>query len=99
MSQFPYHSFHTHDTECHQIENLLELEELTVIQIFLQPNMGGPRFEEVLPIIEQALERKPVLLGAEDIETAERCLESLPSTGLFLMLETNPLEPIPERFL
>jgi len=93
---FPYHSFHTHDTECHQIENLLELKELTVIQIFLQPDMGGPPFESMLPIIEQALERKPVLLGAENLETAERCLESLPSTGLFLMLETQPLEPIPD---
>ncbi len=96
ISHFPYHSFHTHDTEYHQIENLLELEELTVIQIFLQPDMGGPPFERILPVIEQALERKPVLLGAENLETAERCLESFSSTGLFLMLETQPLEPIPE---
>jgi hypothetical protein len=92
---FPYHSYHLHDTEQHQIDNLLQLEELTCIQLFLQPSSGGPPVDKVLPVVRRALSVKPVILGTEDVETAERCLAELPAAGLCLLLCTEGDGPIP----
>jgi len=97
VSRFPYHSFHLHDTEYHQIDGLLKLKELTAIQLFLQPSSGGPPLETVMPVVRQALNSKPLLLGVEDIETAEWCLNELPSTGFCLMLSTKAHNPISEE--
>jgi hypothetical protein len=56
IHRFPFHSFHLHSTEYHQIDALLELEKLTALQMFLEPDSGGPSMEVMLPIVRHILD-------------------------------------------
>jgi hypothetical protein len=89
VTHFPYHSFHMHATEYHQVDNLLKLTELTAIELTLEHTLGGPPLDNMLPIAKRILDEKPLLLCALDIETAERCIEELPSAGLCVMIGIN----------
>ena len=82
VAHFPYHSFHLHGTAHHQIDVLLTLDDLTVQQLTLEHNVGGPPLEVMLPIARRILEKKPLLLMAPDLETAEICISELPWPGL-----------------
>jgi hypothetical protein len=97
VTSFPYHSFHLHSTEYHQIDELLTLDRLTAIQIFLDTGDSGVSIDRVLDAVRRAQMKKPVLVGAMDVATAERCLRELPSAGLCLMLSTTPYGAIPEE--
>lgn len=97
VDSFPYHSFHMHATEHHQMDNLVTLEKLTAIQTFLDIGQGGLKLETMFADVRRVLASKPVLLGAMDIPMAERCLQELPSAGLCLMLTTKSRGPIPEE--
>lgn len=97
VSRFPYHSFHLHSTEHHQIDGLLTLENLTAIQLTLEHTLGGPSLEVTLPAAARVLQSKPLLLVALDVETAETCLAELPSAGLCLTIGWNGYE-IPAEY-
>lgn len=101
FEHFPYHSFHMHSTEHHHIDALLDLEELTAIQLTLEQDVGGPPLETMLPAAQRILVRKPLLLVALDIETAEICLETLPAQGLCVMIGLNDddIPPLYEPWL
>ena len=89
FDHFPYHSFHMHSTEHHHIGALLTLERLTAIQLTLEQDVGGPTLETMLPAAKRILAKKPLLLVALDIETAEICLDTLPARGLCVMVGLN----------
>ena len=95
---FPYHSFHMHSSEHHQIDNLLALEKLTAIQLTLEQNIGGPPLSVSLPAARRILEKKPLLLVALDVPTADICLRELPAAGLCLMIGFNAPR-IPEEYV
>ena len=80
--RFPYHCFHMHSTEHHQVDVLLGLEDLTAIELTLEHTIGGPQLDTVLPAVRRILDEKPLLLCALDFETAEWCLSELPGAGL-----------------
>lgn len=93
MQQFPFHCFHLHSTEHHQVEVLLKLEELTAFELTLEHTLGGPPLEVVLPKVFRILEQKPLMLCALDFKTAEYCIEILPPEGLCITLgifDQNP---------
>ena len=85
-ARFPFHSFHMHSTEHHQMDVLVKIEDLTALQMFLQHHAGGPPLAKVMPSVKRAMAKKPLLLGVPDAETADICLAELPSEGLCLML-------------
>jgi hypothetical protein len=89
IAAFPFTEFHMHSTEHFQVNNLLELEALTAIQFTLEHTLGGPALETTLPVARRILDRKPLILAAFELETAERCLAELPARGLCLTLATN----------
>jgi len=82
VGHFPYHCFHLHSTEHHQIDTLLKLEALTAIEFTLEHTIGGPSLDITIPVVRRILGKKPLLLCALDIATAEWCLTELPSAGL-----------------
>jgi hypothetical protein len=86
MARFPFHSFHMHSTEHHQMDVLAKIEDLTALQMFLQHHAGGPPLAKVMPSVKRAVAKKPLLLGVPDCETADICLSELPSEGLCLMM-------------
>ncbi len=85
-ARFPFHSFHMHSTEHHQMAVLAKNNDLTALQMFMQHQSGGPPLARVLPSVKRALAVKPLLLGVPDAECADICLAELPAEGLCLML-------------
>ena len=67
VEAFPYHCFHMHGSEYHQVDNLLTLEGLTAIQFTLEHTLGGPSIEQTLPVLRRILARKPLVVAALDI--------------------------------
>jgi hypothetical protein len=96
VDSFPYHSFHMHATEYRQVDVLLQLEKLTAIEFTLEHTIGGPALEVITPAIKRILGKKPLLLCALDIETADWCLNELPAAGLCVMIGINEYEIAPE---
>jgi hypothetical protein len=96
VSHFPYHAFHMHATEYRQVDVLLKLGQLTAIELTLEHTIGGPALEMVTPAIRRILEKKPLLLCALDIQTAEWCLKELPNTGLCVMIGISDAEIAPD---
>jgi hypothetical protein len=82
VSRFPYHCFHLHSSEYHQVAVLLKLGEVTAFEFTLEHTLGGPPLDITLPVVRHILSEKPLLLCALDIETAEWCINELPSAGL-----------------
>jgi hypothetical protein len=98
VKAFPYHCFHMHGTEYHQVDNLLELEDLTAIQFTLEHTLGGPSLDDTLPVLRRILACKPLILAALDVASAERCLAELPAEGLCLTLAVSGSD-IPAEFV
>jgi hypothetical protein len=71
IHSFPYHTYHSHSTSAHLLERVAGLQDLTSIQITLDPN--GPPRPKLREIIEKVLQKKPVLLCVWDREWAEWC--------------------------
>jgi len=89
VHSFPYSSFHMHASEHHQIRNLLELEELTAIELTLEHTLGGPPLDKMLPLAKEILANKPLLLCALDVDTADRCIGELPAEGLCVLIAVS----------
>lgn len=89
---FPYHSFHMHATEYRQIPNLLSCQRLTAIQLTLEHTLGGPSLELMLQEARRILTEKPLILVPLDLESAQVCLDELPSAGLAVMVGINSPE-------
>ena len=96
VSQFDYTEFHMHGTEHHQIDNLLKLDGLTAIELTMEHTIGGPSLDEMLHAARRILNAKPLLLVALDLESAQRCMKELPSTGLCILLAVSSREIPPE---
>ncbi|NUQ62362.1 MAG: hypothetical protein HUU20_07730 [Pirellulales bacterium] len=98
VENFPFTEYHMHSTEHRHVDALLGLERLTAIEFTLEHTLGGPALGEMLPVARRILDRKPLVLAAPDIDTAERCLAELPARGLCLTLATSghciPLQAI-----
>ena len=92
FAAFPYHSFHMHSTEYRHIPTLLDSPKLTAIQLTLEQDIGGPPLDVMLEAAKQILHKKPLLLAALDTHTADICLQSLPPSGLCLMVATSEPE-------
>jgi hypothetical protein len=94
---FPYTEFHLHGSEHHQIGNILQLDRLTAIELTMEHTIGGPPLEEMLCAARRILEKKPLLLAALDLESAERCFNELPGAGLCILLAASG-DNIPPEF-
>ncbi len=89
VAAFPFHCFHMHGSELHQVDNLLALERLTAIQFTLEHTLGGPSLEQTLPVLRRILAHKPLIVAALDVASAERCLAELPAAGLCLTVAVS----------
>ena len=98
IDHFPFHCLHVHGSEYHQIDNWLTLERLTAIQFTLEHTLGGPSLDTSLSVARRILEHKPLLLCALDVESAQRCVDELPSAGLCVTIATNASE-IPDEYV
>ena len=96
-AHFPYTSFHLHGSAQQHVDLLLELTDLTVQQVVLEHNVGGPPLSVMLPAARRILEEKPLLLVAPDIETADLCIRELPARGLCVQVAITPREYEPEH--
>ncbi len=92
VDHFPYTEFHMHGSEYHQVDNLLQLENLTVIEFTLEHTIGGLSLENILPVVKRILDKKPLVLASLDLRTADRCLAELPGEGLFMTVAINDYE-------
>lgn len=92
MAAFPYHCFHMHGSEVHQVDSLLELDRLTAIQFTLEHTLGGPSLENTLPVLRRILTRKPLIVAALDVASADRCLRELPAAGLCVTVAVSGTE-------
>jgi len=95
MAHYPYHSFHLHGSSHHQIDVLLTLDDLTAMEVHLEHTVGGPPLDVMLEAAKRILEKKPLLLVAPDIESAEICIDQLPSFGLCVMILLD--DPVLDR--
>lgn len=86
---FTYHSFHMHSTEFCHVDTLLAAPELTAIQLTLEHTLGGPPLEKMLRVAEKILLNKPLILVPLDLVTADICLQTLPASGLAVMVGVN----------
>ena len=94
VANFPYTEFHMHAAQHHQVDNILELDQLTAIEFTLEHTIGGPPLQEMLPVARRILQSKPLLLATLDLESADRCMRELPATGLCIMLAVGrPRDP------
>ena len=99
VANFPYTEFHMHAAQHHQVDNILELDQLTAIEFTLEHTIGGPPLQEMLPVARRILQSKPLLLATLDLESADRCMRELPATGLCIMLAVDGHEIPPEYCL
>ena len=84
-----YHVFHTHSGAYHMPEWLTELEGLRAIECMVDPQ--GPSLEELIPIWNRVLEKKPLIITAPLTEEELRMLESnLQPNGLLLDVVLKP---------
>jgi len=96
MATFPYSSFHLHGSAQHQIDGLLTLDNLTALEVHLEHTVGGPPLAVMLDAARRILAKKPLLLTALDLDTAELCISELPPTGLCVLVLVNDPEPSPD---
>ncbi len=92
FQSFPYQSFHMHATEYRQIPALLSCKRLTAIQLTLEHTLGGPSLVLMLQEAQRILAEKPLILVPLDLESAQVCLDELPSAGLAVMVGINSPE-------
>lgn len=81
-SRFPYTLVHLHSAQLHTVPSLLEIEEVTAVQI--TPDFGEDMAPKI-PLMARILERKPLLIhGVMTIESLKTMIRELPSRGLAL---------------
>jgi len=89
INAFPYSCYHMHSTEYRHVDSMLEQPYLTSIEFSLEHHNNGLAFEPSMVVARHILEQKPLVLVAPDVESANRCLEELPASGLCLLLWTD----------
>jgi len=77
---FRYHTYHSHSTSAHLLDQIADLPDLASIQITLDPN--GPSRPKLQSMIKNVLRKRPVLLCVWDREWAEWCEEALDPGGV-----------------
>lgn len=82
VSSFPYHCYHLHAAGYNHFHTILNLDQLTAMQVTLEHTLGGPSLESIMPVLYDILKKKPLFLCALDTETADLCIRELPSEGL-----------------
>ncbi|MDP3064642.1 MAG: hypothetical protein Q8O40_15775 [Chloroflexota bacterium] len=81
-SRYPYNILHLHSCSLHTVDNVLEIEEVTAVEI--TPDFGADMRPHV-PLLKRILERKPLLIhGVMDIEEMKDLRGALPARGLAL---------------
>lgn len=82
--------FHLHTTGYGHYRDVLSIPGLAGLEITVEAN--GPRLAELLPVLQEVLERSRLLLYVEaDFEHLPGVLQHLPREGLYLL--------IPERYI
>ena len=85
--RFPYTLVHLHSAQLHTVPALLEVEEITAIQI--TPDFGEDLVPKI-PVLARILERKPLLLhGVMAVDSARQILRALPARGLALLFRCD----------
>ena len=80
---YDYTLCHLHPTSFFILDDLLQIEELRVIEI--NKDIGGPSIAEMLPIFQNVLRKKCLLIwGDLDQDELELILAELPYEGLYL---------------
>jgi len=75
--------FHLHPVAFQHLETLLDIEELSAIQV--NRDIGGPSVEEMLPILRRIQERKSLVVqGILDEEDIFYLAEDLDPRGLHI---------------
>jgi hypothetical protein len=85
---FEHSMIHLHSAALHVVDDLLDVDPLTAIQVAFDPS--GPSLEQLMPVFAKIMERKPLLilgvmgdLAPGDID---RIAGSLPAAGLCLLI-------------
>ncbi|OFX14149.1 MAG: hypothetical protein A2Z18_06640 [Armatimonadetes bacterium RBG_16_58_9] len=88
---FDYSLVHLHSACLFHVEDLLEVESLSVVEINKDPT--GPAVRELIPILGRIQEVKPLLIwGSLTDEDIEEILDSLSPRGLYLHLIVDSVE-------
>jgi len=81
-SRFPYNILHLHSANLHTVPNLLDVEEITAIEI--TPDFGADMLPHI-PLMAQILERKPLIVhGVMPVDAIKELIRVLPARGLCL---------------
>ena len=79
-SRFPYNILHIHSANLHTVPNVLDIEEVTAIEI--TPDFGADMLPHI-PLMAQILERKPLIIhGVMTVAAIKEIIRVLPARGL-----------------
>ena len=79
-SRFPYNILHLHSANLHTVPNVLDIEEVTAIEI--TPDFGADMLPHI-PLMAQILERKPLIIhGVMTVAAIKEIIRVLPARGL-----------------
>lgn len=85
--RFPYTLVHLHSAQLHTVAALLDVEEITAIQI--TPDFGEDLVPKI-PIMAQILRRKPLLIhGVMSVASAQEIMRALSPRGLALLFRCD----------
>ena len=88
----PKSIIHLHNNGLHQAPALMDIPELDAIQIWMDPYPGEDRKEYEINMLQQIMERKPLILDIylPSLEEGDSLLKQLPQRGLFYKLWVDP---------
>ena len=85
--RFPYNILHLHSAYLHTVPNLLDIEEITAIEI--TPDFGADMLPHI-PLMAQILERKPLIIhGVMTVDAIKEIIRVLPARGLCVFCRCN----------
>ena len=89
-SRFPCNIVHIHSANLHTVPNVLDIEEVTAIEI--TPDFGADMLPHI-PLMAQILERKPLIVhGVMTVDAMKKMVRSLPARGLCLFCRCDSAE-------
>ena len=88
---YEYTLCHLHPTSFFILDDLLQIEDLTTIEI--NKDIGGPSIEAMLPQFKKVLQTKRLLIwGDLDEDELDLLLEELSYEGLYLHIVTSTVD-------
>ena len=82
-----YVTIHTHSVSHRHVDALLDMEDLRVVQIAIDPPAFGPSVAELMPVFHRVQQVKPLVVsGPVTEDELALMLDSLSPNGLALML-------------